>query len=437
MKKINFSKSGIKMIIIFVLILLFLIPLALIKDLIRDRRNYQQNAVSSIISPLGGKTEIQGAVVSVPYKVRSETIDSRGVKHVDTSIKYVLFAPDVCSLDIRVDPYYLSRGIFKVPVFQGEISFDISFNGFDCSHYKISEEDMLLDEAVFMLGFAGPKSLSAQPVVKAGETDLLISPVKYDSISPFATTVCFNMPKIVANEKVRFTGLLKFQGGEEIKIQPVAGDNEIKMTSSWTSPSFSGGWLPSSRNVGEDGFQAAWNIAGLSTAFPKSWKSGSEIKGESFQVSFITPVDTYKKMMRSIKYALLFLLVPFVSIFICELFSNVRVHPVQYCLVGLADVMFYLLLLSISEHLTFNVSYFVSAVSVCAATLLYSACIFGRIKWGLLLSGIQMISYVFLYGTLQAEDYALLIGSIGLFMVIILLMFITRKIDWYEINQTA
>jgi inner membrane protein len=311
---------------------------------------------------------------------------------------------------------------------------ELSFGGFDCSHYKISKEDLLLYEAVLLLGVSNPKTLNAQPVIKAGETELVISSIKYDSISPFATTVCFNMPEIVLGEKLFLTGQLKFQGGEDIKIQPVAGDNEIKMSSSWATPSFSGGWLPSQRAVSSEGFSAVWNIAGLSTAFPKSWKAESEIKGESVLVSFITPVDTYKKMMRSIKYALLFLLVPFVSIFICELFSKVHVHPVQYCLVGLADIMFYLLLLSISEHLSFNSSYFISAVCVSATTLLYSAAVFGNIRWGALLSGIQMISYVFLYGTLQAEDYALLIGSIGLFMVIVLLMFITRKIDWYEIK---
>ena len=107
----------------------------------------------------------------------------------------------------------------------------------------------------------------------------------------------------------------------------------------------------------------------------------------------------------------------------------------QYCLVGLADVMFYLLLLSISEHLPFNTSYALSALCVCTTTFLYSAAIFHRFKWGALLSAVQMISYVFLYGTLQAEDYALLIGSIGLFMVVALLMFITRKIDWYDIRS--
>ena len=417
------------------MILLFLIPISLIKDLIHDRRSYQSEAVDSIILPLGGRSEILGIVVALPYKVHSTFVDSKGVSRTETSTDYILFAPDVYDLSVSVLPRFLSRGIFKVPVFQGEIAMNAKFSSFDCSHYKIDERDLMMDEAVLMLGVSNPKTLCAQPSISADGGKLSVSSIKYDSISPFSTTVYFSLPLARMEDGLNLTGTVKFQGGESIKIQPVAADNEIRMESSWATPSFSGGWLPSERSVKSDGFSAVWNIAGLSTAFPKSWRAEEKIRGESVEVSLITPVDTYKKTTRSIKYALLFMLVPFISIFICEIFSKVQIHPVQYCLVGLADVMFYLLLLSISEHLPFNTSYALSALCVCTTTFLYSAAIFHRFKWGALLSAVQMISYVFLYGTLQAEDYALLIGSIGLFMVVALLMFITRKIDWYDIRS--
>ena len=177
------------------------------------------------------------------------------------------------------------------------------------------------------------------------------------------------------------------------------------------------------------------NIAGLSTVYPKSWKSESKFTPESINVSFMIPVDSYKKTERSLKYALLFLIIPFIALLISEIFSKVRIHPIQYCLIGFADVIFYLLLLSISEHLMFDLTYLICAVCVCLATLFYAVAIFGSRKWGGLVSIVQFISYIFLYGTLQAEDYALLVGSIGLFAVIVLLMFITRKIDWYELDK--
>ncbi|MBR1614921.1 MAG: inner membrane CreD family protein, partial [Treponema sp.] len=149
--------------------------------------------------------------------------------------------------------------------------------------------------------------------------------------------------------------------------------------------------------------------------------------------SFLVPVDAYKKSERSVKYALLFLMIPFIALLISEIFSKKRVHPVQYCLIGFADVIFYLLLLSISEHVPFDLTYLICAASVSLATLFYATSIFKSLKFGGMLSGVQLVSYIFLYGTLQAEDYALLIGSIGLFAVVLLLMFITRKIDWYQI----
>lgn len=433
--KVKFTQSGLKIVLIFFLIILFLIPISYIKSLINDRRNYQKDAVASITEPLGGKPEIQGMVLVIPYKVYFEKIDVTGNKHIETSIKHIYFAPDNYSMDIHITPYYLTRGIFKVPVFNGEILLDSKFNDFDTSHFKIAEKDIVWDEAVLMLGLSSTKNLTASPLFKIGANNLTISSIKYDSISPFKDTVYYNIPKDYLTNGLHLKGSFTIQGGEEIKIQPIASSNRIKMTSNWPTPGFSGGWLPTDRNISDDGFTAVWNIAGLSTVFPKSWTSDNEYSGELIKVSFVTPVDSYVKTTRSIKYSLLFLIVPFLAIFICEIFSKIKIHPVQYCLIGLADILFYLLLLSISEHLSFNISYLIGATAVSVTTLFYASTIFKKIKWGLLLSGIQMMSYIFLYGTLQAEDYALLIGSIGLFIIVVLLMFITRKVDWYDIRQ--
>jgi inner membrane protein len=433
--KVGFSQSGIKIVLIFFLILLFLIPISYIKGMINDRQNYQNKAVASITEPLGGKPEIQGIVIAIPFKTYTQSIDKNDVKHIEINTKYIYFAPDLYSLDIAVNPYYLNRGIFKVPVFNGEIALESKFDSFDVSHFKISEKNIMRDEAIIMLGLSSTKNLTTAPMLKIDGNYLPISPIKYDSITPFKSTVYYDIPEKYLEKGFSLNGKLNIQGGEDIKIQPIGSDNIIKMNSAWPTPGFSGGWLPASRKITDSGFTAQWNIAGLSTVFPKSWISNTDYNGESIKVSFITPVDTYQKTTRSIKYSLLFLIIPFLSIFICEIFSNIRVHPVQYCLIGFADIMFYLILLSTSEHISFNISYLIGAVCVSATTLFYAATIFKKIKWGLLLSGVQIISYGFLYGTLQTEDYALLIGSIGLFIVVVLLMFITRKVDWYGIGQ--
>ncbi len=433
MKKLNISNSTQKIFLIAILILLFLVPVSLIKNLVGDRNRYQQEAIRSITEPLGGQAEIQGLVVAIPYKKYRDVYDTKGNKHTEFDIEHVIFAPDLFDMDITVKPYYLSRGIFKVPVFNGQIELKADFSDFDFSYFNISEADVIKKDAVLILGFSNTKNLTKQPNLKMNGEQLYVSPIKYDSISPFTASVCYPLALLKASS-FTLTGSIDFQGGQNIRLRPIAQENIFKMKSDWKSPSFSGGWLPTERELSDKGFSAVWNIAGLSTVYPKSWLAKTDYYAESVDISFMIPVDSYKKTERSVKYALLFLLIPFLALLISEIFSKTRIHPVQYCLIGLADVIFYLLLLSISEHISFDLAYLICSITVCVATLLYSMAIFKNKKWGLLLSGVQLVSYVFLYGTLQAEDYALLIGSIGLFAVIALLMFITRKIDWYSLN---
>lgn len=435
MNRPQISATSFKLILIFALVLIFLIPVMLIKNLVSDRKYYQNNAVSSIIEPLGGKTEIQGMVIGVPYHFNKEVTDKDGNRKTETETRYLIFAPDDYNLDISVKPYYLTRGIFKVPVFNGQINVNASFADFDYSFFDIKRNNIIEKNAVLILGFSNTKNLKSQPKLQINGQELSVSPIKFDWISPFKTSVYYNLSNLTQLKDLNLTGSIDFQGGEDIKIRPVAQNNLVKMASDWKSPSFSGGWLPYERELNENGFAAAWSIAGLSTVYPKSWYAENQFSPESFDVSFMIPIDAYKKTERSVKYALLFLIIPFLALLISELFSSTKIHPVQYCLIGFADVVFYLLLLSISEHLHFDVTYLICSVSVCLATFFYASSIFKNIKWGAMVSCVQLISYIFLYGTLQAEDYALLIGSIGLFVVVVLLMFITRKIDWYELEN--
>lgn len=436
MKKLQIPNSTVKIILVGVLILLFLIPVSLIKNLIHDRRIYQKEAIQSITEPLGGETEIQGMVIAVPYKVYKTSYDSNKNKIIETEIKYVIFAPSAYQLDIDVNPYYLTRGIFKVPVFTGSINLNAEFSKFDYSYFDIDEKDVLKNDALLILGLSNTKNLTGEPEINLKNKSLSISPVRYDKISPFKTSVFYNLSGLDFAQNLELSGSIGFQGGENIKLYPIASNNAFSMKSAWKAPGFSGGWLPVKRDISDEGFTASWNIAGLSTVYPKSWLSESKFISESVDVSFIVPVDAYKKTERSIKYALLFLVIPFIALLISEVFSKKRIHPVQYCLIGFADIIFYLLLLSVSEHLSFDLTYFICALSVSLATLFYASAIFRNFKWGSLVTGVQLVSYIFLYGTLQAEDYALLIGSIGLFVVVVLLMIITRKIDWYSLNQT-
>lgn len=438
MKKANLSESTVKLILVSVLVIMFLIPISLIKGLVSDRKYYQGDAVSSIVTPMGGTPEFQGIVIAVPFKIYKDVYNDKTKEYAKTEcgIDYIVFVPDSYSLDINANPYYLTRGIFKVPVFNGDVKMSAQFKNFDCSHFKIAEKDIMMEDSILIIGLKNTKNLTSQPKIKINGKELLMSSIDYNSVSPFDTSIFFNLSNVDMTKVLDLSGTIAFQGGKEIRIMPIGTDNNFKMTSSWKSPGFTGGWLPNERDISDDGFTALWNIAGLSTVYSKSWMSGKIVKTpESVNISFVTPVDAYKKTERSVKYALLFLIIPFIALLVSEIFSKIRIHPVQYCLIGFANVVFYLLLLSISEHISFDITYMICSLSVCFVMFLYAMAIFKNAKWGGLLSAVQFVSFIFLYGTLQAEDYALLIGSIGLFIVVSLLMFITRKIDWYELNK--
>ena len=444
--KIDFITS--KPFIIAALLLLMLIPLSFIKSLVEDRSFYRSEAIDSISMPIGGKPQVQGIFIALPYweETTKETV-SGGIKNVEIirHKKYLLTAPTDYQTKTDVKPYFLSRGIFKVPAFTATLDTRAEFTPVDFKQFSIEERMFIKDECILLLGISSTKILTELPEFSLNGTTLKQSELKLKEISPFTETIFYTLPSSIFNTNFAISSRFTIQGSERIDIVPVATNNEFEMSSSWKSPSFSGGWLPSERTLSDNGFSAKWKIPGLSTVFSHAWKidgtnfdfsNDSWSKLNSVRTELILPVDNYQKTTRSVKYGILFLLVPFIALFLCELFLKIKVHPIQYCLIGIADILFYLLLLSISEHLSFWTSYFISAAAVCISTLFYTSGVFKNFKWGLILSGIQLISYIFLFGTLQAEDYALLIGSIGLFVVVVLLMALTRKIDWYALRPS-
>lgn len=443
--KLDFIAS--KPFVIAALLLLMLIPLSFIKSLVQDRSFYRDEAVDSISMPIGGKPQVQGVLIAMPYweETKRETV-SNGTKNVEISRtkKYLISAPIDYKVNSKIDPYFLNRGIFKVPAFTADIQMNVDFSPVDLKQFSIEEKNFIKDECILMLGISNTKILKELPEFFSETSSLKQSELKLSEISPFNATIFYSLPEDCFNSNFNLTSSFKIQGSERIDIVPIGTNNDFSMNSTWNSPSFSGGWLPTDRKIEDTGFSATWKIPGLSTAFSHAWKNESSTlefhndswsKQQSVRTELILPVDNYQKTTRSVKYGILFLLVPFISLFLCELFVKIKVHPIQYCLIGIADILFYLLLLSISEHLSFWTSYFISAGAVCLSTLFYTSGVFKNFKWALILSGIQLVSYVFLFGTLQAEDYALLIGSIGLFVVVVLLMTLTRKIDWYSLTQ--
>lgn len=209
----------------------------------------------------------------------------------------------------------------------------------------------------------------------------------------------------------------------------------MNIKSKWQNPSFIGSFLPDEREINTDGFSANWKVLHLNRPYPQNFRGSVQgIYESSFGVNLIVPVDEYQKSMRSAKYAVIFITLTFLIFFFVQILNGVKIHPIQYIIVGLALCVFYTLLIALSEHIAFKFSYLISSVSIIGLITLYAKSIFNNKKLTTLICLILATLYLFIYSIIQMEDYALLMGSVGLFIVLATIMYLSRKIDWYAIK---
>jgi inner membrane protein len=236
-----------------------------------------------------------------------------------------------------------------------------------------------------------------------------------------------------------FSFEMHLQGGRSLGFVPLGGETRVQLASSWPSPSFDGAFLPSERTVGEEGFSAQWTVLSLNRSYGQKWLRGQvdsyPLLDSVFSVQLMIPVDTYMKSLRSVKYGILFVLLPFLIFFLFEVSGSRRVHPFQYLLVGLAVCLFYLLLVSVSEHISFDWTYLLASVVTTALITFYSSAVLAAWRRAWIMSLVLASGYLFLYAALKSEDYALLIGSLGLFVILAGVMLLTRSIDWYGVGR--
>ncbi|MDR2796043.1 MAG: cell envelope integrity protein CreD, partial [Spirochaetaceae bacterium] len=241
----------------------------------------------------------------------------------------------------------------------------------------------------------------------------------------------------ITEEAVPFHITISIQGGQSVQVLPVGQDTHVELTADWDSPSFQGAFLPALSTISGGSFEAQWDVSYLSRDIPLFWKSAAPDSGyrnSLFGVSFFRAIDTYSLNTRAVKYAILFLIVPFFTLFLLEIFTRKPIHPVPYILSGVANIIFYLLLLSISEQIAFKDAYIIAAFAVTVLMTLYSRSLLPSWSKSWYMGLTLVISYLLLYAVLNAESYALLIGSIGAFVITALVMFLTRKLDWYAAN---
>jgi inner membrane protein len=235
------------------------------------------------------------------------------------------------------------------------------------------------------------------------------------------------------SQKLNFKCNLKLNGSQSINFVPIAQTTQVEISGDWLAPSFVGAFLPNYK-IDNQQFNAEWNVLSFNRSIPENWtdKLETNLRETSFGVNLVETVDHYQQNMRSAKYALMFIALTFVVFFFVEALTKKRIHPVQYLLVGIALILFYSLLLSFSEQIGFAWAYLVASVATISLITLYTKGIFRSGKQMALLAALLCLLYIFLYVVLQLEDLALVIGSIGLFAILGVIMFVSRKIKWYK-----
>jgi inner membrane protein len=416
------------------LTLVLLIPLAMINGTIKERANYRQEAVAKIAESFAGPQLLAGPVLVLPYvETRSETaLDALGkpFERQKRESGHWLFFPKTMALDGELFPSTRNLGLHEVRVYELRSQLQA---GFDVQVPSDPNGVRELGLPYLSFSIADVRGLVGSPSLQVDGAALALKQGNGGHRAGRGLHATLARPA-AAGERLRLS--LRFDsklgGTESLQVAPLADSNRISLHSSWPHPQFSGRFLPHAREIGAGGFRASWDVSSLASAALAQYTQGSEDAAlETLQLGLVDPVNVYTQADRASKYGVLFVLLTFVGFFMFELLKQLPIHPIQYGLVGLALAIFFLLLLSLSEHVAFWIAYLLAAGACIGLLGTYLSAVLKSHARGWGFAGALTLLYGALYGLLVSEDNALVLGSLMLFAILAAIMLATRRIDWY------
>lgn len=435
-----------KLLSIAVMSLFLLIAINMISSLMSERKARRDEVISEIAESSSMAQQVTGPILVVPYlkSVKDPQYDAQGVitGYKARNVRgQLLFAPEIFVLDGTISTELRHRGIYQARLYHAKNSLNGEFRIPRDFGVDDNREDYRFEAPYLTIGISDVRGIERNLAVEIDGKDHGLIPGSRQAF--LGSGVHVPLPDLNGEQAAQFHFHidLPLQGTERLDIVPVGKDSRVSLNSDWPHPSFVGNFLPSSRSLSDEGFSAQWqtsyfatNLGELLEACARGKNRCSAINEQRLGVSFIDPVDQYAKSERSVKYGILFVMITFGGFFLFEVLKNLAVHPIQYGLVGLALALFFLLLVSLSEHLTFALAYALSA-SACVLLIGYYVChVLGSLWRGIGFSLLLTSLYGMLYLLLLSEDYALLLGSGLLFGLLALTMLLTRKLDWYGIS---
>lgn len=413
-----------KLILIGLLSVILLIPQQLILHMVSERNATSREAEEEVEQMWSASQRVIGPVVRIPGK---------------KNFKQVYLLPEELRVkgDVRTENRH--RGNFDVTVYTADLTLDGSLQMPNLSDYVDSIYD--LSKAEVLLSLSDFRGLSENVVLRLNGKDY---PMRSDKDEELGSVLCCRIPveELQDSASASYSVRLPLKGSESLMFLPVGNSTSVELTSNCATPSFQGNFLPDERTVADSGFTATWKVLALNRDFGQSvtrWcEYGNEVShsvsmhDNEFGVMMKVPVLQYQQTTRTVKYAYLFIFLTFATVFFVEYRRQTPIHPVQYLLIGTALLVFYALLLSFCEHIPFFWSYVIAMLMTVTLITGYLAGILKIRKTALMVGVLLLALYIFLYILLQMETYALLFGSLGIFVILAVLMYASQKVKWYR-----
>jgi len=423
---------ALKLLVIGVVTGVILIALAMVNGTITDRQAYRDDAVKGIEASYAGPQTVIGPVLVRPYTQTTIAMEE-GEKETKKKVEHVeelaaMSFPHVLDVRGKLTPTVRRHGLYSVTVYEfaARLKGSVEIVQPQTTGKVEWGEPYLAMSVEDVRGFVGTPT-----AVVNGTPETMFQGA--DSTMGWQPNLRVPLHGVrELNGHVEFAIDMDLAGTEQLSVAPVGDSNHVELNSTWRSPLFDGQFLPRTRDIGEDGFSAAWDVSSLAAGTQVQMQARPVKPIDLVNVSLLTPIDPYKLSDRATKYGILFVVLTFGGFFLFEIMKQLPIHPVQYLLVGFGLAIFFLLLISFSEHTAFALAYLISSAACIALLTFYLSYVLRSVTRGLGFGGMLTALYAATYGLLISEDNALILGSLMLFLVLAAVMVVTRKVDWYK-----
>jgi len=429
-----------RMMMVGALILVLLIPLSYVNILIGERSYRQKDVVNEINQKWGNEVLIYGPIIKIPYKSYSETSTFNEktktyLKETKTLINYAYIFPEKLHVNAAVKSKTMYLGNFESAVFTSDMALKGSYEPINLEGKGIKNEDIIWEKSSILFKTSNLKGIKNEMAIVINDKSYVFetSYNENSSLNNLDELETGFLNEDLLKSDFNFNMNVTYDGSEQIQVVPVGKTTTMEMTSNWADPGFIGNYSPDdeTRSITKEGFKVDWKVLAINRAFSQQYLNQvPSLSQFAFGTKFVVLVDEYQKSERSAKYGFLVIGLTFLIFFLIQTMSKIHIHAFQYLMIGLALIMFYTLLVSISEHSNFLKAYLIAGVSVILLITLYSKSILKNFKFSALIGLSLTALYTFIYVIIQLENYALLVGSVGLFLILAMVMFVSRKIDW-------